>query len=134
MEHILYDGQGNMVKCERDNWKKCPEHKFFTDKMSEELTEKIQNISEGIEDRSKPPFVIIIEDLDGARMLLDTDGQLYWKQYDSYGAGVGSSKIGWIGKIGYNRKIKDAIAKAWAEEDKRNKVMEQFDDGQGFHL
>lgn len=114
MSVVLYNKNGHPVICERPNWKRCPEHKHLSEKMP-------KNNKAVLEDRTKPPYVLTIEeDGSGSVTLLDTNGDLYWKQYDSYGAGVGSSKISGVAKMFYSKKIKKAVAEAWEAYDKAN--------------
>lgn len=113
MSYVLYNKNNHPVVCERKDWKKCPEHKHLTDKKPKSKLAKL-------EDRTKPPYVITIdEDDDGTVTMLDTDGNLYWKQYDSYGAGVGSGKISGLSKMFYSKKIKKAIEEAWVVYDEQ---------------
>ena len=112
MSAVLYNKNGHPVVCERPNWKKCPEHKGLTEKRP-------ANMKASIEDRTKPPFTIRLEEEEGSVTILDTDGNLYWKQYDSYGAGVGSGKISGLSKMFYSKRIKKAVAEAWAIYDEQ---------------
>ena len=123
MSVILFSENGQTVVCERPNWKNCPEHKHMTTKAPKQ-------VKATLEDRSKPPFTIRLEEEEGSVTILDTDGNLYWKQYDSYGAGVGSGKIGGLSKMLYGKRIKKAIAEAWAIHDEqqngKNDLWEGF--------
>lgn len=116
MSVVLYNKNGHPVICDRANWRKCHDHKHLTDTLP-------VNRKASLEDRTKPPYTITLEDDgSGSVTLLDTNGDLYWKQYDSYGAGVGSSKISGISKMFYRKKIKKAVEEAWTAHDKQNNV------------
>lgn len=124
MSSVLYNKDGGTIICERPNWKNCPEHKHLTTKRPAKTQ---------FEDRSKPPFTIRLEEEEGSVTILDTDGNLYWKQYDSYGAGVGSGKISGLSKMMYGKKIKKAVAEAWAIHDEqqstgKEKLWDGFED------
>ena len=125
MSVVLYNANGHPVVCERPNWKKCPEHKGLTDKVP-------KNVKATLEDRSKPPFVIRLEEEEGSVTILDTDGNLYWKQYDDYGAGVGSGKISGLSKVFYRKRIKEAVAEAWATYDAQNAIKNKDSIWEGF--
>lgn len=115
----LYDAQGNITTCERPNWRRCPDHKHLSDRMPDIVLDKIEGISKSIEDRSKPPHLIKLQETEGSALFLDTDGTIYWKQYDEYG-GVGSLEVPSFLRFIYRGKAKKAIAEAWNRKDSEN--------------
>lgn len=70
------------------------------------------------EDRSNPPGSLKVEEGDGYAIFMTSDGKFYEKQYDQYGAGVGSHKISgmFTGKL--KKAAKEQIAEAWELHDK----------------
>lgn len=70
------------------------------------------------EDRSNPPGSLKIEEGDGYAIFMTSDGKFYEKQYDRYGAGVGSRKISGIFTGSMKKAAKAQIAEAWAFHDK----------------
>lgn len=70
--------------------------------------------------RANPPHVVSVKSGDGWQILMDEEGNVFEKQYDDFGAGVGSRKLGPIGKLMYSKDIKKAVAKAWVEKDKQD--------------
>lgn len=125
MSAVLYNKDGGTIICERPDWKNCPEHKHLT-------TKRPPHNKAMLEDRSKPPFTIRLEEEEGSVTILDTNGDLYWKQYDSYGAGVGSGKISGISKMLYGKRIKQAVAEAWAVHDEQNAIKNKDTIWEGF--
>ena len=94
---------------------------FIDAKQSEDKTSAIKSFfgeKNKKEDRSNPPGSLKIEEGDGYAIFMTSDGKFYEKQYDRYGAGVGSRKISgmFTGKL--KKAAKEQIAEAWAFHDK----------------
>lgn len=91
---------------------------FIDAKQSEDKTSAIKSFFNKKEDRSNPPGSLKIEEGDGYAIFMTSDGKFYEKQYDRYGAGVGSRKISgmFTGKL--KKAAKAQIAEAWAFHDK----------------
>lgn len=68
--------------------------------------------------RSNPPGVLKVEEGEGYAIFMDSEGKFYEKQYDRYGAGIGSRKLSgmFTGKL--KKAAKEQIAEAWELHDK----------------
>lgn len=93
---------------------------YIVARENENNTSKIDSFfgeSKKKENRSNPPYTIKVEEGDGYAIFMTSEGKFYEKQYDAYGAGVGTHKLGGL----FNGKLKKAaqqrIVQAWAEQD-----------------